>query len=241
MLREACSVISFLTILPSPSSTLENTARYMWLFPMVGILVGLLAGSIGLGLSEFMDPLLVSLFVVAFLTLITGFHHADGLADFADGLMVRGTRKKKLEAMKDVSTGSAGIVCIVLCMAGLIITLSLTDRIDLFRGIIIAEILAKFSMVLIAGLGRSASTGSGSVFVGVMQDRKRLVAASAVMIVPVVLIGGTIGLMMLGTTIALVLFVLVLSAYNFGGITGDVMGATNELVRLSSLVVFVTI
>ena len=65
------------------------------------------------------------------LQLITGIHHADGLADFADGLMVKGTKKKKFQAMKDLSTGSAGIVGVVLYLVGLIITISLLHGFDL--------------------------------------------------------------------------------------------------------------
>lgn len=241
VLREAGSVFSFLTILPSPGATLECTARYMWLFPAVGIAIGLMAGSIGLGLSEFMDPMLVGLLVVASLAIVTGIHHADGLADFADGLMARGTREKKLMAMKDASTGSAGTVGIVLYLVGMITAVSMTGGLDLFRAILISEVLAKFSMVLMASMGSSASAGSGSPFVGLMKDRRRLAAASAIMIVPVALVGGDAGLAMLGATIAVTLLLLAVSARSFGGVTGDVMGAANELARLASLVVFVTI
>ncbi len=241
MLREAGSVFSFLTIFPSSGATLDNTAKYMYLFPVVGIVIGLLVGSIGLGLSEFMDPLLVSLLVVASLAIVTGIHHADGLADFADGLMVRASKSKKLEVMKDVSTGSAGIVGIVLYIVGLIIVISLTSGFDLFRAILISEILAKFSMVLMAGLGHSAAIGSNSPFVQIMKDRQRLAAAFVIMIIPVAIIGETTGLVMLGVTMSLTLFLLALSTRSFGGITGDVLGATNELTRLASLMVFVTI
>jgi len=241
MLREAGSVFSFLTIFPSSGATLESTARCMWLFPVAGIAIGLLAGSIGLGLSEFMDPLLVSLLVVASLAIVTGIHHADGLADFADGLMAKGSREKKLKAMKDASTGSAGIVGIVLYLVGLIITISLTGGLDLFRAVLISEILAKFSMVLLASLGSSAAAGSNSPFVSLMRDRRRLAAAFVIMIIPVALIGETTGLAMLGAAIALTLLMLAVSTRSFGGITGDVMGATNELARLASLMVFVTI
>ena len=94
MLKEIGSVFSFLTIIPTGNSNLETVAKYMYLFPIVGITIGLLVGSIGFGLSFFLDPLVVSLLVVASLTLITGIHHTDGLADFADGLMKKGTRKK---------------------------------------------------------------------------------------------------------------------------------------------------
>ena len=89
MLKEIGSVFSFLTIFPSSNATLENIAKYMYVFPIVGIAIGLLVGSFGFGLSFFLDPLLVSLLVVASIAIVTGIHHADGLADFADGLMVK--------------------------------------------------------------------------------------------------------------------------------------------------------
>ena len=117
MLKEIGSVFSFLTIFPSTNATLESIAKYMYVFPVVGIIIGLLVGSLGFGLSFFLEPLLVSLLVVASIAIVTGIHHADGLADFADGLMVKGSKNKKLEAMKDLSTGSAGIVTIVLILS----------------------------------------------------------------------------------------------------------------------------
>jgi len=241
MLKEIGSVFSFLTIFPSSNATLENIAKYMYLFPIVGIVIGLLVGSFGFGLSFFLDPLLVSLLVVASIAIVTGIHHADGLADFADGLMVKGSKDKKLKAMKDLSTGSAGIVGIVLYLVGLIVTISLTSGFDLFRAILISEILAKFSMVLMASLGNSASLGSNSPFVKIMKDKKKLSAAFIIMLIPVVVVGETTGLVMLGVTVTLTLFLLAISNRSFGGITGDVLGATNELTRLTSLIVFVSI
>ena len=241
MLKEIGSVFSFLTIFPSSNANLENIAKYMYLFPIVGIAIGLLVGSFGFGLSFFLDPLLVSLLVVASIAIVTGIHHADGLADFADGLMVKGSKDRKLKAMKDLSTGSAGIVGIVLYLVGLIITISLTSGFDLFRAILISEILAKFSMVLMASLGNSASLGSNSPFVKIMKDKKKLAAAFIIMLIPVIVIGETTGLLMLGVTVTLTVFLLAISTRSFGGITGDVLGATNELTRLASLMVFVSI
>ncbi len=241
MLKEISSVFSFLTIFPSSNATLENIAKYMYLFPIVGIAIGLLVGSFGFGLSFVLDPLLVSLLVVASIAIVTGIHHADGLADFADGLMVKGSKARKLQAMKDLSTGSAGIVAIVLYLIGLVVTISLTSGFDLFRAILISEILAKFSMVLMASLGNSASLGSNSPFVKIMKDKKKLAAAFIIMLIPIIVIGETTGLMMLGVTVTLTLFLLAISTRSFGGITGDVLGATNELTRLASLMVFVSI
>ena len=241
MLKQIGSIFSFLTILPTSNATLDDIAKYMYLFPIVGIIIGILVGSFGFGLSFLLDPIIVSFLVVTSIVIITGIHHADGLADFADGLMVKGSKEKKLNAMKDLSIGSAGVVAIVLYLIGLVIAISFTNGFDLFKAILISEILAKFSMVLMASLGNSASLGSNSPFVQIMKDKKKLGAAFVIMLIPVIVIGETTGLVMLGVTVTLTLFLLAISTRSFGGITGDVLGATNELSRLASLMVFVSI
>jgi len=241
MLKEISSVFSFLTIIPSNNTNLETVARYMHVFPIIGIGIGLLIASIGFGLSFFLEPLIVALLVVASIAIITGIHHTDGLADFADGLMTRGTKEKKCKAMKDLSTGSAGIVSVVLYVVGAIIALSLTSGYDLFKAILLSEILAKFSMVLMAGIGNSAAVGSNSPFMQIMKDKRRLAVAGVITIIPLVVIGGTVGLILFGASIGITLFLIGLSTRSFGGITGDVLGATNELTRLSSLLIFVSL
>ena len=241
MFKEIGSVFSFLTILPSSNSTLDETAKYMYLFPVVGIILGILVGSFGFGLSFLLDPILVSFLVVTSIAILTGIHHADGLADFADGLMVKGSKEKKLNAMKDLSTGSAGVVALVLYLIGLVVTISLTTGFDLFKAILISEILAKFSMVLMASLGNSASLGSNSSFVQTMKDKRKLMLAFVIMIIPVALLGETTGLVMLAVTFVVTIIILGISMRSFGGITGDVIGSTNEITRLASLMVFVSI
>ena len=241
MFKQIGSVFSFLTILPTSNSTLDDIAKYMYLFPIVGIIIGILVGSFGFGLSFLLDPIIVSFLVVVSIAILTGIHHADGLADFADGLMVKGNKQKKLNAMKDLSTGSAGVVAIVLYLIGLVIAISLTTGFDLFKAILISEILAKFSMVLMASLGNSASLGSNSPFMKIMKDKKKLMVAFLIMIIPVAILGETTGLVMLGVTFIVTLTILVISNRSFGGITGDVLGSTNELTRLASLMVFVSI
>jgi len=241
MLKEISSVFSFLTIIPSNNTNLETAAKYMHVFPIIGIAIGLLIGSLGFGLSFFLDPMVVALLVVGSIVVITGVHHTDGLADFADGLMTKGTKDKKLKAMKDLSTGSAGIVSVVLYVIGAIIALSLTSGFALFQAILLSEILAKFSMVLMASIGQSAAVGSNSPFMQIMKDKRRLAVAGVITIIPLVVIGGTVGLILFGASIGVTLFLIGLSTRSFGGITGDVLGAANELTRLSSLLIFVSL
>lgn len=242
MLKEIGSVFSFLTIIPTSNASLETIAKYMYLFPIVGIVIGLIIGGFGYGLSlTGLEPMIVSLLVVAGLAIITGIHHTDGLADFADGLMAKGDKEKKLNAMKDLATGSAGIVTVVLYIVGLIIALSMTYGLDLLKAILLGEIIAKFSMVLMASIGKSATLGSNSPFVELMKDKRKLILAAAITFVPVIAIGGSLGAIMALGAIGITLLLTVLATRSFGGITGDVLGATNELSRLSSIMIFVTI
>ena len=241
MLKQIGSVFSFLTIIPTSNSDLNSIAKNMFLFPVVGIVIGLVIGSIGFGLSLYLEPLVVSLVVVASLAIITGIHHTDGLADFSDGLMTKGTKEKKRKAMKDLSVGSAGIFSIVLYAIGMIIALSFSSGMDLFKIILLSEIMAKFSMVLMAGLGNSASIGSNSPFMDSMKDKKRLLIAGIITIIPLIVIGEMNGLIVFASGIILTMFLVGLSTKSFGGITGDVMGASNELTRLSSLLIFVSL
>ncbi|MGI0003901.1 MAG: adenosylcobinamide-GDP ribazoletransferase [Candidatus Nitrosotenuis sp.] len=241
MFRQAASVFSFLTIIPTGSSDLKTVARYMYFFPIIGIAIGLMIGSAGYGLSLYLDPLVVGLLVTAGLVLITGIHHVDGLSDFADGLMVRGTKERKLQVMRDPSVGSAGIVAIVLCVAGTVIALSSMKGFELFYAILMGEIIAKFSMVLIASMGPSAWEGSNTPFVDSMKNRKKLAIAAAITVGSIAVFQNNAGFLALGVGIALSLILVCVSRRSFGGVSGDIMGAANEITRISSFLVFASV
>ena len=49
------------------------------------------------------------------------------------------------------------------------------------------------------------------------------------------------GFIVFASGIVLTMFLVGLSTKSFGGITGDVLGASNELTRLSSLLIFVSL
>jgi adenosylcobinamide-GDP ribazoletransferase len=238
MFSQVGSVLSFLTIIPAKNSELQTAARHMHLFPIIGITIGLMVGSTAYGLSLFLDPLVVGLLAAAALVLITGIHHTDGLSDFADGLMIRGTRQRKLEVMRDPSVGSAGIITIVLYVAGVVIALGTIKGFDLFFAILISELIAKFSMVLLASLGPSAWEGSNSPFVESMKNKRKLGIAAAITIGSIAILQNNVGFIALAACVAITVIILAVSRRSFGGISGDVMGATNEITRLTSFLVF---
>lgn len=238
MFKGISSVVSFLTILPSKGADLEVVAKNMYLFPIVGAIIGLLIGGAGYGLSFYVQPLIVGLVLTGALVIMTGIHHTDALCDFADGMMAKGTKEKKLKAMRDPAVGSAGVVTIVLYVAGMIMSISMMKGLVLLEAILVSEIMAKFSMVLQANQGSSAWQGLSSPFTQYMKSTSKLAAASALAIVPAVILGGTTGIIVIGATVGMSFLLLAVSKKSFGGISGDVFGASNELVRLASLIIF---
>src|SRR3712207_9148749 len=93
----------------------------MYLFPVAGLVIGLIIGAMALGISYFLHPLLIGFLVASALIIITGVHHTDALADFADGLMAKGSKEVKHKAMLDPAVGSAGVAVLVIFFFGVII------------------------------------------------------------------------------------------------------------------------
>ena len=65
--------------------------------------------------------------------------------------------------------------------------------------------------------------------------------AGIITIIPFIIIGEMSGFIVFAIGIAITMFLVGLSTRSFGGITGDVMGASNEITRLSSLLIFVSL
>lgn len=238
MFKGIASVISFLTIIPSKSAELDTVAKNMYLFPIAGALIGLMIGGAGYGLSLYVQPLIVGLVLTGALVIITGIHHTDALCDFADGMMAKGTKEKKLKAMRDPAVGSAGVVTVVLYAAGMIMSISMMKGFVLFEAILVSELMAKFAMVLQANRGSSAWQGLSSPFTQFMKSPAKLAVASILAIVPAIILGGITGIIVTGVTIGMSFLLLAVANRSFGGISGDVFGASNELVRLASLIIF---
>ncbi|MGI0014404.1 MAG: adenosylcobinamide-GDP ribazoletransferase [Nitrososphaera sp.] len=240
-LRPIQSVLSFLTILPvGKSYDIYYVAKSMYLFPVAGLVIGAIVGAMAYGISPFLHPLIVGLLVTGALVIITGVHHTDALADFADGLMAKGDKETKRKAMLDPAVGSAGVAALVMYFAGMIIVFNtggFPQGVRLLASIIAAEVIAKYVMVLLANRGLSAWEGFSSPFTAVMKDRRKLLAATGIMLVVVWFAGSYAGLVALAVSLAIAGIMKHASGKSFGGISGDVLGASNEVTRLASLIV----
>ncbi|WP_458744183.1 adenosylcobinamide-GDP ribazoletransferase [Candidatus Nitrosocosmicus sp. T] len=240
--RSILEIISFLTIIPigklSKNDGLENISKRMFLFPFIGLLIGLLTIPVVLLSFYFFNQFVASLIVAIFLILLTGIHHTDALADFADGIMVRGNKDKKYKVMHDPGIGAAGTVAVSAYLVGMVIAISsITSLERLMIGIILSEIISKYSMVLQSHYCESAWDGYSSLFTKNMKSKKKMAIATIITIILIILISNMnmLGLQIFIVGIFCYFVVTYVSKKNFGGITGDVMGATNEIVRLCSL------
>jgi adenosylcobinamide-GDP ribazoletransferase len=241
MFKRISSVVSFLTIIPSKNSELEIVAKNMYLFPIAGAVIGLIIGVAGFGLSFFIQPLVTGLILTGALVVITGIHHTDALCDFADGLMAKGTKEKKLKAMRDPAVGSAGVITVVLYAAGMILSISMMKGFALFEAILLSELMAKLSMIIQANRGISAWQGLSSPFTQYMKDPRKLAVGAGLAIAPTLILGGMTGVFVVISSVGLSFLLLAVAKRSFGGISGDVFGASNELVRVASLLIFASV
>ena len=238
------AVVSFLTIIPSSRQTqsvpidIKYTATNMYLFPLAGALIGLSAGIVGYGLSLVLEPQITSFLVVLFIVLMTGLHHTDALADFGDGLMVKRGRESKKNAMHDHSIGSAGATALILYFIGIFTTLaSIRDGTILLSFLLTSEVIAKYMMVEQAHFGNSAWDGLSSPFVLAMKNKMKFLVSTLITLAIVFLVTGYEGLITLAIAFVVAGLIQYIAHLSFGGISGDVMGASNEIVRLACLII----
>jgi adenosylcobinamide-GDP ribazoletransferase len=241
MLKEIKNLLSFLTTIPvrMDQDMLTDTAKCMFLFPLVGAFIGLLAGLCGWATSQFLPSLVVGALVLGFLLLITGLHHTDGLLDFGDGIMAHGSPERKIEIMHDQLTGAGGLSLGIMTFLITTFAISELDSGIIIQGLVVVEISAKLSMVVGAWAGKAVHEGMNSSFLEAMHGNKgtaRLVAAlviSFVIAMPLLWLTGAV------TVLAAILASLIMvevAHRHFKGVTGDVLGATNELARMFSLI-----
>lgn len=232
-------LFGFLTIIPFGMESIEAISKYFFLSPMVGITIGLIVGIIGFGTSIILPNSISGFLTLVSIQLLTGFHHLDGLLDFSDAAMARGDTKRRLEVMHDMFTGAAavGSGVIVLVLTGL--AFGNFSGWDILKAAVVAEVMAKESMVLTAYLGRLPNYKGMGYFVVESMKNKHIEVVFSLLLCSVV---GFIlfGLPFVWVLVAQGISVLILKVYiknTLESVTGDVMGATNEINRMISLII----
>jgi adenosylcobinamide-GDP ribazoletransferase len=231
--RPMLSLISFFTKIPAQGS-LEKASRETFLLPLIALIISVPAGSI-FYIFIFLPSLIRALFGIITIYVINGLIHIDGLADFSDGLMAKGSTEKKIKAMKDVNTGIAGTFSVVIIILIEIFSLySLrTSLFNIFGFFIISELSAKFSIM--GGLMNSPrGEGLGSHFQ--RNFKWWFIPLGIILTLPLIFaFQFYYFISFLGFPVSILISYI--SKKNFGMVNGDCIGAMNEIARSITMVV----
>lgn len=236
------SGFGFLTTIPVGISMegIEKLMKHIYLFPVVGAIVGLLLAGAGYASSIVLPPILTSFVVIIFIYFLTGINHIDGLADFGDGVAAHGERDKKIAAMRDTAVGTGGMIFCIIAILGVFSALvSISEKKEILpylipSALIAAETCAKQTMVTVAAFGKKLHEGFGAMTV---DNTKISDFAAGLVFTGVIcyLALGSIGIGALFVSQSAGLLVLNTANRHFGGVSGDIVGASNEIGRLAAL------
>ncbi|MGV8058795.1 MAG: adenosylcobinamide-GDP ribazoletransferase [Smithellaceae bacterium] len=238
-IKRILNAIRFLTILPLPDKGhIEpiDLGKSMAYFPLVGIFIGLVLVCTNLILIKLVSPLLAAVLLVTLWAYFTGALHFEGFVDAVDGFSASQDKEKILNVMKDHHCGAKGVIALVFLIILKIALLGdIPDSMRLYS-LILVPAIGRWVMVCAAFLCPYAreTQGLGKAFV-------ENVGTGEVVIASVILIAAGISLLWI-KFIVLMIPVLIFAVLSFvyvkkkiNGITGDVLGAMNELAEVLSL------
>ena len=229
------AAVQFLTIVPLakdlrvPDETLSNSIAY---FPLVGFLIGMLLSLCSGAMELFLPTQVGCILIIALLIILTGGIHLDGLVDALDGLAGGGGRERMLEIMRDSRIGAIGVIGVVVLLLIKYITLTNLPRGLLWKSLMLMPVVGRWSMAQICYFSRYArENGTGRPFVNPASRKGGIFAA----ILTLTLLTIFLGLKGVVIGILLSLFTHGFKAFfhrKIGGVTGDVIGAANELAEV---------
>jgi adenosylcobinamide-GDP ribazoletransferase len=244
--------LAMFTVLPVPASwhqpaTRENSQRLLVWLPLVGALLGALAGlpvAAILGLRG-SAGLLAVIVGVAALALLTRGLHLDGLADTADGLGSRAEPARALEIMRRSDIGPFGVVTIVLVLLVDVAALSvLSGRTWApLAALAVAAATGRLAVLHagLPGVGPARGSGFGALVAGSVRPVTATLETAAVLGFGA-LLAASAHAHVLGWPVAQAVALLlgwglrVHASRRLGGVTGDVFGALIEITTALTLV-----
>lgn len=230
------TAIGTLTIIPVPQAKYPNFGKAVLFFPLVGLGIGMvLLGVIRLWgfLFAGVKIELSAAILVGISSLITGGIHLDGLGDFLDSLAGK-DKKRRLEIMKDKYMGAYGTIGIGLCL--LLKYVGIKGLIEGNSTFIILPFLTSRTCLsyLSSNLPYARDDGTGKPFVEGSRPVFGWLAFLCAGIISFIFGPKGLAIVVLGLFLSLCLRMYFLRMY--GGITGDLLGATNEMMELLGLV-----
>ncbi|MFH2093716.1 MAG: adenosylcobinamide-GDP ribazoletransferase [Pseudomonadota bacterium] len=235
LLTQFRSAVLFITILPAGKNVAYSPMGMIKFFPVVGLILGGLLMATDQIASHLWPPSVVAMLDVFFLVAVTGAFHLDGLGDTADGIFSHRSKERALEIMKDSRTGMMGLVAVVCVLAIKTVGIYSTKlSVSSFQLLVLLLIVPSYSRAaMIFGIrflnyGRKDSGTGLDLF-----ERPLGIKDFFFFLIPVVIscFLGYKGLILNGVFMLTITGVLLFYKQKLGCITGDMLGALNEVVE----------
>jgi adenosylcobinamide-GDP ribazoletransferase len=229
--------VQFLTRIPVRTRAAVPHDRVLPWLPIVGALIGAAVGGIAVGLGQLVPTAVSAMCAVGAGLLITGAFHEDGLADMADAFGGGVTPERRMEIMKDSRHGTYGVAA--LCASIVLRWVSvaaIASSHAVFAGLVAAHALGRTGAVAAMGVFPPArDAGLGADHARRLRPVATTLGIVAALAVVLVATGWWTGPLVL-TTAAGAAAVGVLAMRKIGGLTGDVLGAIEQVVECLVLV-----
>jgi len=236
-MRSLLIALQFLTRIPMGKYPRDEKrlGKSMAYFPIVGLILGGILVLVNWGFSIIMAPLVADALTIVTLIILTGALHIDGLIDTIDGLAGGKTKEEILRIMRDSRVGAFGIIGIVsLIMLKLVLLHEIPLEIKR-EVLLLFPVMGRWAMVVASSLSVYARReGTGKVFVNYC-GRKELVIASLITLIITGSFLKILGLELFFFVLALTLLLTRFISKRIGGMTGDTLGAVNEIMEVGTL------
>lgn len=211
----------------------EDFRKGVIYFPLVGLIVGLINALTYVVIARLLSSTLAVVAVTLMNILITGAFHLDGIADTCDGIFSARKKDRMLEIMKDSQIGTNGAVAIFFDLALRIVMLYTINEAHVVKAIIVSSIIARTITVVLMRYSVYARPdgGLGNLFIGKISRNNIIITLVIGSLLSVFIMGYQV-LMILAVT---VLFGMLYKNYitsKIDGMTGDTLGASNELCEI---------
>jgi len=244
MIRRFFIALQFLTRLPVPSvpnSSEVELGKAAAFFPLVGVIVGAGAALVFVLLQSLLPLPASVLCATVFAAFITNGFHEDGLADTFDGFGGGWTKDRVLEIMRDSRIGTYGTLALIFVILGKFTFLSSLPQGQIWRWLIITHTASRWTTLpLCAWLPYARAEGQGKL-VAKQVGALEVVAATATLLVVFLLLPWRAALVALLVTSLLTLLSGLYFHARIQGITGDCLGAANQLTEVSLYLTAVTL
>ena len=232
--HDIATAFSLLTRLPVPVDHARAGLRgadAAWAYPIVGALLGFVAGALGWGLiSAGISVGMAAIFVIVAQVMMTGAMHEDGLADMADG-MGGFTVERRLEIMKDSRIGAFGAIALGLALLARHTGISEISASDLPLALAAIGAGSRALMVALMAWLPNARTGGLSAQAG----KPEAWPALAIGLFCSLLAFGWLGFWVFAGMAAAAALVALIAKLRFGGQTGDILGASQQSAEIVGL------